>query len=238
MTRTPTPRASTSTKPPAPKVYYTWALINRSTGAITGSNVSRTAFSESTVKVWLAADFLRAHPQPTSDEQAELSTLIRDSNNAAADHIWRVNGGNAGISRMIKTCKLTDTKVYSGWWSKTMISARDLARLGLCVTNGTATGETGEVKAWADWILNEMRHVRGSGLFGIKLALPPEDASLVGIKNGWFNHGFDGQWRVHCLGVHPDWSLAILTTYPSARGRTWGEKTCESVTRQVLGLTA
>jgi hypothetical protein len=66
---------STSTTPPAPKVHYTWALINRSTGAITGSNAGRTAFSESTVKIWLAADFLRAHP---ADRRRTSRTLHAD----------------------------------------------------------------------------------------------------------------------------------------------------------------
>ena len=46
------------TKPPPTSVYYTWALIDRRTGEIRGANLSKTNFSESTVKIWLAADYL------------------------------------------------------------------------------------------------------------------------------------------------------------------------------------
>ena len=215
-------------------VYYTWALIDRHNGAIRGSSVATTNYSNSTVKIWLAADYLRrlGAAQPADDIRHQLSIMIRDSDNAAADMFWKLNGKDAGMTRMISMCHLTDTTMFPGWWSMTRISARDLARLGLCVADGTASGPT-----WRDWIIDEMRSVRGSGLFGIKPVLPAADASQVAIKNGWYSHN-DGRWRVNCLGVHPDWSLAILTSYPASLGFNYGVKACENVTRQVLGLVA
>jgi hypothetical protein len=234
----PTPARTTphTTKPPAPPpVYYTWALIDRHTGQVRGFNLAKTSFSESTVKIWLAADYFNRHGNGgIAVDPAELSRLqgmIRLSDDSAADHFYSSNGGNASISRMISTCDLDDSSVYSGWWSKTLISARDLAKLGLCIADGTATNP-----AATAWILDQMRNVGGDGLFGIKFALPEPDRSELAIKNGWYNHGFDSHWRVLCLGVHPDWVLAIENTYPSSYGRGYGEQNCVTVTKMVLGI--
>jgi hypothetical protein len=234
-TSSPTPAATRTTRPPAPPTYYTWALIDRHTGGVRGSNIAKTSFSESTVKIWLAADYFNRNGNGGIDvaatELSRLQKMIRFSDDAAADHFYASNGGNAGISRMISTCHLGDSSVYSGWWSKTLISARDLASLGLCIADGTATNP-----AATAWILEQMRNVGGDGLFGIKFALPEPDRSELAIKNGWYNHGFDSRWRVLCLGVHPDWVLAIENTYPSSYGRGYGEQNCVTVTKMVFGL--
>jgi len=239
---TPTPPPTTpppTTKPPtAPGNYTTWALINRRTGELSGSNMAKLAFTESTVKIWLAADFLsraRAAGTPISAaDMALLQKMIRLSDDIAADRFFARNGRFASIDRMVKTCHLTETipDRERQRWSKTEISPRDLARLGLCIADGTATNPTDTA-----WILDQMRHVGGDGLFGIKFALPPADANVLAIKNGWYNHGFDSRWRVLCLGVHPDWVLAVISTYPSRLGRGYGEKACVDTTRLVLGLT-
>jgi len=212
------------------KVY--WSKIDRLTGAATGSLQTTTLYSESTVKIWLAADYLRVHPSPSATEKNRLRLMVVYSDDAAGDHFWSLNGGNASITRMISKCKLTDTKMTSGWWSKTLISARDLAKLGLCVVEGRA----GAGPTQTAWIVDWMRHIAGDSLFGIKLALPADEASLVAAKNGWFNHSFDSRWRVLCLGVHPNWALAILTFYPSSLGRVYGEQLCETYTKDILGF--
>lgn len=231
----PPPTTRTTRPPTPPPVYYTWALIDRHTGEVRGSNVAKTSFSESTVKIWLAADYLNRQGNGGIDvnptELARLQKMIRLSDDAAADHFYSLNGGNASISRMINTCHLGNSSVYSGWWSKTLISAQDLAKLGLCIADGTATNP-----AATAWILEQMRNVGGDGLFGIKFALPEPDRSALAIKNGWYNHGFDSRWRVLCLGVHADWVLAIENTYPSKYGRSYGENNCVTVTKMVLGL--
>lgn len=245
-TTTPTAVATTppsgprTTRPPStPAGYTTWALIDRHTGAIRGLNVAKTAFSESTVKIWLAADFFnraRAAGQTiSSTDMALLQKMIRFSDDAAADHFFSRNGGFASITRMIKTCGLGDTSPdpERQRWSKTLISARDLAKLGLCIANATAANPTDTA-----WILDQMRHVGGDGLFGIKFALPEPDASQLAIKNGWYNHGFDSTWRVLCLGVHADWVLAVESTYPSRLGRGYGEQACVDTTKLALGLGA
>ena len=157
--------------------------------------------------------------------------MIRFSDDNAADTFYSRNGGTASVTRMISTCHLGDTTVTRGWWSKTNISARDLARLGLCIADGTATNP-----AATTWILEQMRNVGGDGNFGIKFALPESERGALAIKNGWYNHGVDLKWRVNCLAVHADWVLAVESLYPSKLGRPYGEQNCVDVAKSVLAL--
>lgn len=214
--------------------HYSWSLLDRVSGATIGSaNASQTSFTESMVKVWLAADHLaRAEArrqEPSGSRLRQLSTMIRDSDDGAAQTVWRLNGGDSVIRRMIKTCSLTDTEVHPGWWSKTMMSARDAVRLGSCVADGSILGPE-----WTEWLLAEMRQVRGEGDFGIGEAVPPRVDARLAVKNGWTLHGFDGQWRVNCLAIHDDWVLAVMTRYPARLGLDHGADVCSGVARQAL----
>ena len=65
-----------------------------------------------------------------------MASMIRVSDDNAAEVIWRSLGGDSSIRKMIRTCRLTDTRVYPGWWSLTQISSRDMARLGACLAPG------------------------------------------------------------------------------------------------------
>jgi hypothetical protein len=241
-----TPTATTSPTPPpglAPptvdvevKGYYSWALLDRRTGARYGStNMAVTNFTESMVKAWLASDYLRrtaeAGAEPPQSRLDQLVKMIRDSNDGAAESIWNLGGRDADIRRLISTCKLQDTTVFREWWSQTMISARDAVTMGECIANGTAAGPK-----WTSWVLNEMRNVRGEGHFGIPSALPGPVAATVAIKNGWTLHS-GGTWHVNCLGIHDDWILAVMTYYSGSLGLNYGASVCEQVTRQALHLS-
>ncbi|GAA1802514.1 hypothetical protein HC028_07430 [Planosporangium flavigriseum] len=222
------------------KGFASWALLDRKTGKITGSPnyISGINSTESMIKVWLTADYLRllGTKQPTSQRLAELSRMIRDSDDDAAEDIYQVNGRSTTIKRMISTCGLTETTVVNGWWSKTQISARDAVRLGECVANGKAAGAK-----WTNWVLNEMREVRGTvdeepdgGRWGIIDALPAEMANDTAIKNGWTLLYDDGNWHVNCLAVQSDWVLSVLTRYPAKLGKQYGADTCKQVTQQLM----
>jgi hypothetical protein len=226
--------------PPAPTVRlkpagtYSWAVLHRPTGTLHSSpNGGGTSFTESVIKIWLAADHLRraeaTDRKPSGARLRLLSSMIRDSNDRAADQIWALNGGDAGVRRMISACRLRDTTVHPGWWSKTQMSARDAVRLGACVADPATT-----TPKWTKWLLTEMRGVRGKGRFGVVDGLPPAMVGQVAIKNGWFMHGFDGHWRINCLAVHDEWSIAVLTRYERRHGFAYGGRVCADVTRQVF----
>jgi hypothetical protein len=212
-----------------------WALFDRATGNVSGSANSASAISstESMVKIWIAADYLGrvadAKPipeQPSSDRLDELSRMIRDSDNTAAEDVYQLDGADSVIERMIRVCGLTETSVAAGWWSRTQISARDAARLGACVSDGRAAGPY-----WTSWIIGEMRHVRGEGRFGIVDTLPDDVAGRIPLKNGWTVVG--DEWRVNCLAVVDRYVLAVLTRYPERLGLGYGAGICRSVTTQL-----
>jgi hypothetical protein len=216
--------------------FWSWALLDRRTGALDGSaNQASRSDTASMIKVWIAADYLRRAAergqQPPAANLRELSTMIRDSNNEMADKYHRANGGSASITRMIKQCGLTDSRpVAAGSWSTTEVSARDGARLAVCLADGRGAGN------WTNWLLSEMRQVRGAGRFGIVTAFAPDVAAQVAIKNGWINRR-DGKWHIACLAVTGEWALTVLTQYPVSLGFSYGTNICKQVAVQ-LGASA
>ncbi|HEV7896235.1 MAG TPA: hypothetical protein VGP31_00095, partial [Planosporangium sp.] len=196
-------------------------------------HTSATSSTESMIKIWIAADYLRLQAAggraPSRQRLDELTAMIRDSDDRAAEDIYRLDGGDDVVNRMISTCRLTDTTVVDGWWSKTQMSARDATRLGLCVADGRAAGRT-----WTPWILTRMRQVRGEGRFGIVDALPADVAAGTAIKNGWTLINDDGDWHIACLAVQDRWILAVLTRYDGSRGLAYGATVCADVTRQLM----
>jgi hypothetical protein len=227
---------------------YAWALMDRTTGEITGSSNSTTYHNttESMVKAWLVSDFLRmkaaAGKKPTATELKYTSTAIRDSNDNSAQWLYLRNGGNASIQRLFKMCKLTDKPVVkSGWWSMTQLTARDAVRMGDCIGDGTAAGPK-----YTAYVLNEMEHVRGTtaakdqhaktggGHWGIIDGLPAALAKDTSIKNGWTLINADGKWHLNCLAIHDDWTLAVQVKYPGKLGLAYGAGICKSVTQQLV----
>jgi hypothetical protein len=214
--------------------FLSWALLDRRTGRIIGSaNLGASSDTMSMVKSWLAADHLRRAAErgetPPAADLQRLSVMIRDSDNAAAEAFYRRNGRIDAIQRMIILCGLTETRAVPAYWSRTSVSARDVARLGGCLADGRAAGPR-----WTDWLLDQMRQVRGVGDFGVRSALPAADAARVAIKNGWLLRQADHQWHVACLAVGPDWTLGVLARYSGERGLTYGAGLCRQVGAQLL----
>jgi Beta-lactamase enzyme family len=224
--------------------FASFALIDRSTGRRLGDPRSnQVMFSESTIKAWLAADLLAtraaAGTQLTPYEAMRMTAMIRLSDDNAAEVIWRWLGADRSIEDMIRICRLQDTKVYPDWWSKTEISARDLARLGDCIVPGKNKFLSPTVGAP---LLALMRSVDPTNAFGIQQANPAGPGVRVAVKNGWTMHGSaDGTvWNVNCLGIWGTgnrWVLAVTTRYPATDGLDYGASICRQVTRAVLPLT-
>ena len=236
-----------------PSGFFAWALLDRRTGKIAGRNMTATNSTESMIKIWIVADFLRRaadrHEQPTERRLAQARAAIRDSDDDAAQSLYVAGGRDAVVSRMIQICALTDTRIAGplgvsdrGWWSYTRISARDAVRLGECVKNGTAAGSR-----WTAWVLEQMSKVRGSaapkdqqarrgGRWGIIDGLPDAIRSRepIAIKNGWTLINADQKWHLNCLAVADDWVLAVLMRYPGKLGLMYGAKVCRSVAAQLV----
>ncbi|MCM0675964.1 hypothetical protein NCC78_14880 [Micromonospora phytophila] len=231
--------------------FLAWALMDRETGEISGSkNLAATSSTESMIKAWFAADYLRllGDKALTPERKKQISTAIRDSNDDSANKLYAAVGKAATIKRMTGICKLTDTKPgnvpgFVGWWSFTRMSPRDAVRLADCIADGTAAGQK-----WTPYLLDEMSKVRGSaaakdqkarsggGRWGIIDGLPASITSQgpVSIKNGWTPLNYDGNWHVNCLAVTDRWSLAVMLRYPQKSGLDYGAKVCASVATQLV----
>lgn len=244
--------ADSATIPAPPRAsFFGWSLLDRRTGQATGSANQETGnnTTESMIKAWIAADYLRKQTAPSAGALAELTRMIVDSDDNIAIKYYALNGLDSSIKELVTLCGLRNTRPSGlNEWSYTNMSPADAARLGLCLGNGKAAGPK-----WTDWLLTAMRNVHGGvadqqrttggGRWGIIDALPAELAAGTSIKNGWTAQSYDHNWHVNCLAVHADWVLAIELRYPwTAPDGDWhhannlqqGADGCAAVTRALL----
>jgi hypothetical protein len=214
--------------------WWSWAMMDTRTGKISGSaNKAETSTTASLIKAWIGADFLRRSAErgtkPTDARLDQVSTMIRDSNNEAAQSLWVVIGESESIERLIAICKLTNSSAYQDLWSNTRVSPQDLTRLGACIADGRAAGPS-----WTKWLLDEMREVSGVGNFGIRKAFPAAVQKTIAIKNGWVDRTATQEYHVSCLAIGDGWTMGVMARYPINLGYSYGAKTCESVAKQLL----
>ncbi len=205
--------------------YVGWALLDRRSGQTTGSSNAATApnTTESMIKPWLVADYLRreseAGRQPSAEAFNQMTLVIVDSNDPLAESYYQRGGADAVVRRLVQICGLTNLSIVSTKWGMTKMTPLDAVRYGACLADERAAGPL-----WTLWLLETMKNVRGSvaeqlsgavqgGRWGIIDGLPAEVAKDVSFKNGWTSY-MDG-WHVNCLAIHPDWVLSIMV-------RIWG----------------
>lgn len=247
------PANPAAVKGPSYASYTGWALLDRHTGTLTGSTNRETGSNttESMIKVWIAADYLRHQGAGASQAAVnELYQMIIHSDDNIAHKYYGLNGGDASITELIGLCALRGTKLpmIANSWSYTTMSPADAVRMGLCVASGKAAGPT-----WTAWLLKAMHNVvggvadqqahTGGGHWGIIDALPAALAANVSIKNGWTAQVYDHNWHVNCLAIHPDWILTVQVRYPwtsptddwhTATNLQQGADACRMVTKQLL----
>ncbi|MEU3452508.1 hypothetical protein ABZ671_02720 [Micromonospora sp. NPDC006766] len=215
--------------------WYGWSVLDKRTGKIIGSkNMTETSTTASMVKSWIVADYLRrtaeAGQTPSSAKLADATKIIRDSDNVLAQRFYNDVGRSASIKRLIKTCGLTDSKVSSdGGWSETNLSPRDTARLGLCIDDGRAAGPK-----WTDWLLNEMRLVRGAGDFGIRKVFPAKVQKTIAIKNGWIDRPEKQEMHVSCMAIGDTWTMGVMVRAPLNLGWDYAIDNCQKITEALL----
>lgn len=212
--------------------FWSWALLDTATGAITGSaNLAAPSDTASMSKAWVAADYLRRagekNQKPSAETMRRLSTMIRNSDTTYTFEFHKANGNLTSTKRMITLCGLTETIGVQNSWSLTRMSARDVARLALCISDGRAAGPT-----YTDWLLGEMRAVRGPGRFGVIEIAPP--AEQVAVKNGWLLRD-DKQWHIACLAIGKGWTLGVMARHAGSLGKDHGAGICRKVAEQLRG---
>ena len=217
--------------------WYAWSVLDKRTGKIIGSaNMDETSTTASLIKSWVVADYLRLRAEdgktPSEAKLADATKIIRDSDNTRAQEFYESVGGSDSIERLISICKLTDSAVASdGGWSRTELSPRDTARLGLCIDDGRAAGPK-----WTKWLLNEMRQVRAPGDFGIRKAFPAAQQKKIAIKNGWIDRDKEKEYHVNCLAIGETWTMGVMVRSPFGVEGGWeyGMDACERITKALL----
>ena len=210
-----------------PSSWWSWALVDRQTGdSWGGPTADEPTRAVSMIKFWLGGLYLREHPQPSQAMINQVSTMIRDSNNDVANDIFFGLGGRLPfVAAMETVCGVKGPYILPGWWwASTWISARDAARLAACLAAGRVANPQ-----WTEWLLAEMRQVRGGGNFGIRFAFPEPIRSTIAIKNGWNIE--NGVWYVNCLAIGDTW---VLVTESRAGSFITGRDVCVGVTEQLL----
>lgn len=219
--------------------WWSWSLLDTRTGEIAGSaNMGETNTTASLIKAWIVADYLRRADEGgrtvSEAKLADATKIIRDSDNTRAQQFYNAIGGEPSIKRLVSMCKLTDSSpAADGGWSRTNLSARDTARMGACIADGRAAGPK-----WTEWLLKEMKLVRGAGDFGIRKAFPTAEQKQIAIKNGWVDRTREQEIHVNCLAIGDGWTMGVMVRYPISLGYDYGMKNCQKVAEQLMEAAA
>ncbi|MFF0791268.1 serine hydrolase [Streptomyces spiralis] len=135
----------------------------------------------------------------TAEERAQAEPMIRHSDNAAANALWRQIGRAPGLEAANKRLGLTATKGGPGAkWGLTQTTARDQIRLLRAVFDDT----TPSVPAHAlneesrAYVRSLMSRVADDQAWGVSAAADSQWA----LKNGWLQRSTTGLWDVNSIG--------------------------------------
>lgn len=163
------------------------AVLDRISHQLITNGNTRPIATASVVKLFIADDLLlrKAEAGLSADDRAALDSMLRASDDGAAETFWNQNGGNAIITRVAGRYGLAGTAPPSnGAWWNTISTAPDLARYYDMLLNGSG----GLPPAQANIIMNNLAQSTPSGLdgypqrFGIPEGLYDEP---VAVKQGW-----------------------------------------------------
>lgn len=135
----------------------------------------------------------------TARERALAEPMIRNSDNAATNALWREIGGARGLEAANKRMGLTSTKGGPGArWGLTQTTASDQIRLLLRVFDGAATSNTVSPlnEDSRAYIRALMARVASDQAWGVSAASGSDHA----LKNGWLQRTASGLWDVNSVG--------------------------------------
>jgi hypothetical protein len=213
-------------------LWLSWSLLDTADGRRVGSPDSATerTNAESSIKAWIATDFLRVAGEQGRDVQASdraaIDAAIRRSDDQAAERLYRSLGADQVLRDLKAVCGVDVSTSRRGYWSYAQITAADAATILDCVLDRAPTYPGG------DEIVTDLRSVEPEDAFGIPQALPAGTA--VAVKNGWTAHSATGQWNVNCVAAWDHYTLAVLTRYPIGRQLDYGAGVCRDVTAALL----
>ncbi|MGW3312439.1 hypothetical protein ACWDG9_38350 [Streptomyces sp. NPDC001073] len=146
------------------------------------------------MKLLIALDHLWDHGPGyglPSDDRARLDSLLRSSDDSAADFYWTQDGGSAIIDRMIPRLGLTDTAGppadAPGYWGCTALSAADTVRIYRWILVGAPV-------ALRDIVMGDLCDSTRCGVDGFdqRFGNPASFQQPWAVKQGWSGFGESG----------------------------------------------
>lgn len=138
----------------------------------------------------------------TAQERGHAEPMIRRSDNAAANALWREIGRSSGLAAANKRLGLTSTTGGPGArWGLTRTTATDQIRLLRAVFDSGQTANAGSAALNSTsraYIRTLMSHVAPEQSWGVSALSGP--GSQRALKNGWLQRNTSGLWDVNSVG--------------------------------------
>jgi len=181
------------------------AVLDRNTGQLIATGNTSTLPIASVAKLFIADDLLlqeaKGQIELTAADRQSLDTMLRSSDDSAAEIFWNRSGGNSVVTRVAARYGLTSTSVpYDGKWWNTMSTTTDLVRYYDKLLNGSG----GLPPERASIILANLAASTPTGAdgypqrFGIPDGLYGEP---VAVKQGWMPEWGGNNWMHMSTGV-------------------------------------
>lgn len=181
------------------------AVLDRDSGQLIASGNMSAMPIASVAKLFIADDLLlqeaKGQIELSAADRQSLDTMLRSSDDSAAEAFWNRSGGNSVITRVAARYGLTGTSVpYDGKWWNTMSTVTDLVHYYDQLLNGSG----GLPPERASIILSNLAASTPTGAdgypqrFGIPDGLYGEP---VAVKQGWMPEWNGNNWMHMSTGV-------------------------------------
>ena len=165
-------------------------VLDRSTGQTVSNGDNEPFPIASVVKLFIADDLLLQESEGktklSAAERQSLDSMLRSSDDGAAQTFWDRSGQNAIIARIVDRYGLTGTTApYNGHWDVTQSTASDLVRYYAQLLDGSG----GLPPEQAGIILGDLARSTPTGTDGYPQRFGIPDglyAEPVAVKQGWF----------------------------------------------------
>jgi beta-lactamase class A len=189
----------------------TITVLNRSTGQIVSNGNNEAMPIASVVKLFIADDLLlqeaKGQAQLSPADRQALDTMLRSSDDSAAETFWDRSGGTAIISRVTARYGLgATTTPYNGRWFNTLSTTADLVQY----YDKLLSGSGGLPPERANIILSNLAAstptaidgTQPGGIYPQRFGIPEGLYSEpVAVKQGWMCCWNGGNWMHMSTGV-------------------------------------
>jgi hypothetical protein len=186
-------------------------VLDRSTDQVISSGNAAPTPIASVVKLFIADDLLlqeaKGQTELTPDDRTAFDSMLRSSDDSAAEVFWNRSGGSAIVTRVAARYGLGSTTTpYDGHWWNTMSTTADLVRYYDMLLDGSG----GLPPEQASIILSNLAQstpmaidgTQPGGVYPQRFGIPDGLAGEpVAVKQGWMCCWNGGNWMHMSTGV-------------------------------------